>query len=184
LRKLGGVIGEQPIVVIGAGGLGLMCLTLLKAMGGKGAIVVDIDAKKREAALRAGALAAVDGAAADAARQVRAHAGGPVMGAVDLVGAQATAQLGLDVLGKGGKLVVVGLFGGDITLALPLIPIRAITIQGTYTGSLGELKELMALVARAKADHIPIATRPFADANAALDDLRDGRVVGRTVLTP
>lgn len=36
---------DTPIVIFGAGGLGLMALSLLKAMGGKGAIVVDIDAK-------------------------------------------------------------------------------------------------------------------------------------------
>ena len=41
---------NSPIVIFGAGGLGLMALSLLKAMGGKGAIVVDIDARKREAA--------------------------------------------------------------------------------------------------------------------------------------
>ena len=45
-----------PIVIFGAGGLGLMALSLLKAMGGKGAIVVDIDAKKREAAEQEGAV--------------------------------------------------------------------------------------------------------------------------------
>ena len=33
-----------PVVIFGAGGLGLMALSLLKALGGKGAIVVDIDA--------------------------------------------------------------------------------------------------------------------------------------------
>ena len=43
LKKLGDLIKEEPIMVIGAGGLGLMCLSILKAMGGKGAIVVDID---------------------------------------------------------------------------------------------------------------------------------------------
>ena len=43
---------NTPIVIFGAGGLGLMALSLLKAMGGKGAIVVDIDARKREAARR------------------------------------------------------------------------------------------------------------------------------------
>jgi alcohol dehydrogenase, propanol-preferring len=184
LRKLGPLIREHPIALMGAGGLGLMCLTLLKAMGGKGAVVVDIDAKKRAAALAAGALGAVDGGAPDAARQIRTLAGGPVLGAIDFVGARATAQLGLDILAKGGKLVIVGLFGGDITLPLPLIPIRAIAIQGSFVGSLQELTDLMAFVAQTNAQRIPIATRPLADANAALDDLRAGRTIGRTVLTP
>ena len=31
----------------------------------------------------------------------------------------------------GGKLVSVGLFGGGATFALPLIPIKAVTIQGS-----------------------------------------------------
>src|ERR1700710_3302131 len=48
---------KSPIVIFGAGRLGLMALSLLKAMGGKGAIVVDIDARKREAAEAAGRLA-------------------------------------------------------------------------------------------------------------------------------
>ena len=61
---------NTPIVIFGAGGLGLMALSLLKAMGGKGAIVVDIDARKREAAEQAGALATVDGKAPDALEQL------------------------------------------------------------------------------------------------------------------
>ena len=120
-------------------------------MGGKGAVVVDIDEKKRRAALQAGALAAIDGAANDAARQIRTLAGGPVMGVIDYVGASATAQARLDLLAKGGKLVIVGLFGGELTVPLPPIPMRAVTIQGSYVGSLAELKDLMALVNRAKA---------------------------------
>src|SRR5260370_36628261 len=78
---------------MGAGGLGLMCLTLLKAMGGKGAIVVDIDERKREAAMKAGALAAIDGAASDAARPIRPIARGPARAALDYVGANATGGL-------------------------------------------------------------------------------------------
>lgn len=184
LRKLGALIERHPIVIMGAGGLGLMCLTLLQAMGGKGAVVIDIDAKKREAALAAGALAAVNGSAPDAAARIAAAVGGPVLGVIDYVGASATAKLGFDLLAKGGKLVIVGLFGGDITLPLPPIPMRAVTIQGSYVGSLQELKELMALVNRAKVGRIPITPRPQAEANAALYDLRAGRAVGRYVLVP
>src|ERR1700723_4808512 len=57
---------NTPIVIFGAGGLGLMALSLLTAMGGKGAIVGDIGGREREAAEKAGGLATVDGDAADA----------------------------------------------------------------------------------------------------------------------
>jgi len=184
LQRVGAVLKDEPVVVIGAGGLGLMCLGLLKAMGGKGAIVVDTDAGKRAAALKAGALAAIDGAAADAAKQVMAAAPNGVWAAIDFVGATSTAKLAVDSLTKGGKLVIVGLFGGDITLPLPFIPMRAMTIQGSYVGSLAEAKALLELVKRTRPPSIPITTHALETADATLQALRAGKVIGRAVLTP
>ena len=124
LKKVGAVLQQQPTVIIGAGGLGLMCLSLHNKMGGKGAIVVDIDARKREAAMAAGALATVDGKAPDALEQLQKAAGGPVRAVIDLVGSAQTTQLGFDALGKGGKLIIVGLFGGgpEPSVAAPAPP--------------------------------------------------------------
>jgi alcohol dehydrogenase/propanol-preferring alcohol dehydrogenase len=173
-----------PIVIFGAGGLGLMALSLLKAMGGKGAIVVDIDARKREAAEKAGALATVDGSAPDALAQLAAKAGEPIRAVVDLVGNAQTTQLGFDCLTKGGKLVIVGLFGGGAPWALPLIPIKAITIQGSYVGNLRETEALLDLVRDKKIAPIPVTPMPLARANEALLDLQKGRLVGRAVLVP
>jgi D-arabinose 1-dehydrogenase-like Zn-dependent alcohol dehydrogenase len=184
LRKFGAALAEKPLVVIGAGGLGLMCLELHRAMGGRAAISVDIDPAKRDAALKAGAQAAIDGKAPDAVKAIKAAAGGPVWSVLDLVGSTATMQLGIDCLTRGGKIVVVGLFGGDITLAIPLIPQRALTIQGSYVGSLAELRDLLALVRKQKVPPIPIRERPLDHAASALEELRSGRVLGRTVLTP
>jgi len=185
LKRVGeAVFKEQPIMVIGAGGLGLMCLALLKALGGKGAIVADIDPKKREAALAAGALAAVDAGAKDAVKQAQQAAHGPLGAAIDFVGASATATLGIDAIARGGKYVIVGLFGGDITLSLPLLPMRAITVQGSYVGSLAEMKELLGLVATGKVPPVPISQRPLHQANAVLEELKAGRIIGRAVLTP
>lgn len=175
---------KHPIVIVGAGGLGLMALSLLKAMGGKGAIVVDIDKEKREAALKAGALAVVDGAAPDALQQIMEKAGGPIYGAIDLVGNAQTSQLGFDCLSKGGKLVMVGLFGGGATWALPLIPMRAITIEGSYVGNVKETQELIDLVVAKKIAPIPVTTLPLSKANDALMDLHKGKLVGRAVLVP
>ena len=183
LKKVEHAIGERPILVIGAGGLGLMCLSLLKAMGGT-AVVVDIDARKREAALEAGAIAAVDGSAPQAASDVVRSAEGPLTAAIDLVGSPETAQLAFDCLGKGGKLVMVGLFGGAAPWPLPLIPIKAVTIQGNYVGSLGELRELIDLVRAKAVAPIPVTRRPLRKASDTLHDLQRGSLVGRAVLTP
>ena len=184
LKKVGPLLMEEPVVIIGAGGLGLMCLGLLQAMGGKGAIVVDIDPIKRDAAMKAGAKAVIDGAAPDAAKQIMEATKGGAWAVIDLVGSSSTTRLGADSLIKGGKLIVVGLFGGDITLPTPFFPLRAMTVQGSYVGSLTEIAELLDLVRRKGLPSIPVTTRPLAEVNAALDDLRAGKVVGRVVLTP
>jgi alcohol dehydrogenase/propanol-preferring alcohol dehydrogenase len=183
LKKVESVF-DAPIVIFGAGGLGLMALSLLKAMGGKGAIVVDIDARKREAAEKAGALATVDGNAPDALEQLTRKAGGPIRAAIDLVGNPASTQLGFDCLTKGGKLIIVGLFGGGAPWALPLIPIKALTIQGSYVGNLRETQELLDLVRAKKIPSIPVTPMPLSKANDALVDLQKGKLVGRAILTP
>jgi D-arabinose 1-dehydrogenase-like Zn-dependent alcohol dehydrogenase len=184
LRKVGKRLKTDAVVVIGAGGLGLMAIRIHKALKGKAVISVDIDPVKLEAARTAGADATVNATDADAAKQIRDAAGGAVWTAIDLVGSSATAQLGIDCLTKGGKLIIVGLFGGQITLPVPLIPQRALTIQGSYVGNLKELGELLALVRKHRIPPIPIRQRPLADAHQALEELRAGKVIGRTVLIP
>lgn len=184
LKKLGSTLQREPMVIIGAGGLGLMCLALAKAMGSPGAIVVDIDPVKRDAAMQAGAMATVDGKAEDAAKQIVKLTNGGAWSAIDLVGAGSTVRLGVDSLIKGGRLVVVGLFGGDITISTPLFPLKAMTVQGSYVGSPTELKELLDLVKRTGLPSLPVATRSLPQADSALGELRAGKVIGRLVLTP
>ncbi len=184
LKKVGPTFTTDPVVIIGAGGLGLMAIALHRAMGGHSTIAVDIDAGKRAAALELGAVAAIDGNAPDVAAQIMQATGGGAWAVIDFVGSSATARLGFDSLIKGGKLILVGLFGGDITLSLPPFGMRAISVQGSYTGSLNDTAELMALVRRTGLPPVPVATRPLNDVNAVLDDLRAGKVIGRVVLTP
>lgn len=184
LNKVKDTLGQEPVVMIGAGGVGLMALALHRKMGGKSAIVVDIDPAKREAAKAAGASHVIDGKAPDALDQIRALTGGGAWAVIDFVGAGTTVKLGVDAAIKGGKVIVVGLFGGDVVVPTPFFPIKALTIQGSYVGSLNEIAELLDLVKRTGAPDVPIATRPLDQVNAALNDLRDGRVVGRVVITP
>ena len=175
---------REPTVIIGAGGLGLMCLALHGKMGGHSAIVVDIDPVKRAAAKKAGAVAVVDPNAPDAIEQIQKLTNGGAWAVIDVVGASQTARLGYGSLAKGGKYIIVGLFGGDLTVSLPPIPMRALTIQGSYVGSVPEMTELMELVRRTGLPDVPVTTRPLDDVNAVHGELRAGKVVGRVVLTP
>ncbi|HSW20010.1 MAG TPA: alcohol dehydrogenase [Ramlibacter sp.] len=182
LRRFGADLETSPLVVYGAGGLGLMALGLLRMLNAKPAVVVEIDEAKRYAALQAGAAAAIDPRAADASKQIRKAVGQPVRHALDLVGSADTVRQGSELLAAGGRLVVVGLLGGEFCLPIPLLPLKAITLQGSYVGSLAELRELVDLVKRHGLPRMPLDRRPLEEAPAALADLQHGRVVGRAVL--
>jgi propanol-preferring alcohol dehydrogenase len=178
------VYTQHPILIFGAGGLGLMAIEILRAMNGRGAIVVDIDPVKLQAAKDAGALAVINGNDSDAPEQILAANGGqPFKAAIDLVGSEQSTAMGFNALAKGATLVIVGLFGGAAPWSLAFIPMRAIRIQGSYTGSLQELKSLLALVQEGKVNPIPVTTHPLDQASTVLQALHDGKVVGRAVLT-
>jgi D-arabinose 1-dehydrogenase-like Zn-dependent alcohol dehydrogenase len=175
---------DEAVVIIGAGGVGLMGVTLAKKMGAKDVIIVDIDAGKRDAALKAGATKAVDGSAADAAAQIQKATGGGAWGVIDFVGSGATVNLAVASIIKGGAIVVVGLYGGDVTVPTPYLPLRAMTLRGSYVGSQSDMAELIDLVKRTGMPPVPIKTRPLDAVNDTLNDLRGGKIVGRVVLTP
>jgi D-arabinose 1-dehydrogenase-like Zn-dependent alcohol dehydrogenase len=183
LKKVA-TLKSDPVVIIGAGGVGLMGVTLARKMGASEVIAVDIDAAKRDAALEAGATRAIDGAAPDAVKQIHAATGGGAWGVIDFVGSSQTVNLAIGSITKGGTVVVVGLFGGEVTVPTPFLPLRAMTLSGSYVGSHAEIAELLELVNRTGMPEVPISTRPLDEVSAALGDLRAGKVVGRVVLTP
>jgi alcohol dehydrogenase, propanol-preferring len=184
LRKAGATVERDPIVIFGAGGLGLMGLALLRTIGGVGAIVVDVDPRKLDAAKRAGALATIDGRAPDALEQItRACSGSPRV-AIDFVGSAESASTAFQAIGKNGRLIMVGLFGGAAPWPLPFIALKAITIQGSYVGNLVQLHELLDLVRMKSVVTIPITRVALDRVNETLRDLQNGNVLGRAVMTP
>ena len=65
-----------------------------------------------------------------------------------------------------------------------MFPLRALTVMGSYVGSLEEARDMLDLVKRGKVAPIPVELRALTAAGRSLDDLRQGTVVGRVVLTP
>jgi len=184
IRKAMPLPPTEAIVLVGAGGLGLNAIAVLRALKHQNIVVVDISAEKRDAALTAGATKTVDGSGdGDAVtKRIIEAAGGPVLAVIDLVNGTATARFAFDALRKGGKLIQVGLFGGELMLPLPLMAIRALTVQGSYVGNPKELRELVKLAQDGTLAALPVTTVPQREAYAALMRLKDGKVTGRLVL--
>jgi len=181
IDKIMPVDPDQPVLLIGAGGLGLVAIAMLQALGHRNIVSVDLDATKRQAALEEGATLVIDGAGDDLTERV-IEVCGPVAAVIDFVGSASTSRSGLDALAKGGVYVPVGVSGGELTVSLASLIFRAQAIRGSLTGNLKDLRAVLALANEGKLKPTPITYCSHDHTNEAMVDLREGRVTGRIVL--
>ncbi|ATE64381.1 NAD(P)-dependent alcohol dehydrogenase [Rhizorhabdus dicambivorans] len=174
---------DATAVVVGVGGLGHMAVQILSALCPAQVIACDVDDSKLAHARELGATYVVNTSDGEAARaQILDIVGGRgVKVAFDFVAIQPTIKLCTSIVGRGGRISVVGMGGG--TIALPVIKPYAYSIDLPYWGSRTELIEVIALAqaGRIKAE---VETFPLNDALDVYQRLREGRVHGRAVLVP
>ena len=182
IRKFGPLDPEAAIVLIGGGGLGHAAISMLHALDHHRIIVVDLDPEKRAAALNAGATEALDGASDTLADDLRAATGGAVQYAMDFVNRTSTASAAYGALGKGGKLILVGVAGGELELSLATMVFMQLSVAGTNTGTVQDLNDVVALAQAGKLKPIPIECLHVDKANEAMTRLKNGEVTGRLVL--
>ena len=183
LKKIGPLGVSDVLLIIGAGGVGFSAVRLAKPVTGLSPVVAELDPAKRKAVLENGAVQAIDPAVEGAAKQFVVSTGGAAA-AIDFVGSETSVRFGTSALRKGGKLVVVGLFGGMLQMPIPFFPLRCLSVQGSNVGTLAEFKKVITLGQKGMVPPIPYSTRPLSEATQTLSDLKAGKIVGRVVLTP
>jgi len=177
------ISSDETLVVEGVGGLGSMTVQLAEKITGATVVAVDIDDSKLSFAERLGADYTLNPSKVNVLDEVRSITAGRGADAViDFVGNSRTAELAFKLLGRGGRMVCVGLFGGIFNLPLPFLPIRALEIVGNYTGTIGDLIELLSLARRGVIKTIVSTSFKLAEANEALERLRRGKIEGRAIL--
>ena len=116
----------------------------------------------------------VDGRDPEAAKKLQQAAGGPLYGAIDLVGADNTAGAAFAALRKGGRLILVGLYGGEIPLSLvPLIQ-RAIRIEGSYVGTVARAERSSRARARGQDQTYPDRETPTCGSESHFGRIESG----------
>jgi len=184
MKKIPALGPKDEVLVVGAGGVGMMGVQFAKHLFGKGPLVADIDEGRLQAAMGAGAKAVYNTTDPEALKQLMADTEGGALGVVDFVGSESSFAFATQAVRRGGKVVVVGLFGGGMSMPIAMFPIRALTIGGSYVGSLAEAEAMMELVRAGEIDAIPVREVPLSSANQVLEDLKAGKIIGRVVLVP
>ena len=173
------------LVIVGAGGLGLMGVQIAKAITKAKIICVDLDDQKLDIAKEMGAHYTINSKDPETSQKIMSICNDKgADSVVDFVNAPPTVKLGFAILRKRGNLVLVGLFGGSLELSLVTIPLKSLTIQGAYTGNYDDMVELLALARKGILN--PVISKRYAldDANTALEDLKARKIFGRAVINP
>jgi alcohol dehydrogenase, propanol-preferring len=173
------------VVIVGAGGLGLMAIQLAKALTGSKIIAMDLDDEKLRAAKNNGADNTINSKKEDpvkAVMELTDKIGADAV--IDFVNASKTVETDMQFLRRRAKLVMVGLFGGELKLSLVSMPTRAYRLIGSYTGTLSDMTELVSLAKRGVIK--PLVSNRFKldQATEALTMLKEGKILGRGVINP
>ena len=127
-------MADDLLVIIGAGGLGTTGIQLAKRTSAARVLVLDVDPAKLELASKLGADHTINTAGSErkavVAEITAANRGRGADAVVDFVGNPSTTALGFEMLARGGRLVLVGLFGGAASFPLPLFPLRGAEVVG------------------------------------------------------
>ncbi len=176
---------NDNLVIIGAGGLGLMAVQIAKSITNSKILVVDVDNEKLEEAKKLGADHIINSVETDPIKNVKDLTGGEGCEIViDFVNNSKTAPVAIDSLRKRGKYIMIGLFGGSLELNLPLVPLRAFNIMGAYTGRITDLVELVSLYKKGKISSVVSKKYKLDAVNEALQDLKNRKIIGRAVFNP
>ena len=175
----------ENILIVGAGGLGLMGVQIAKALCDANIICADLTDEKLQKAKEMGADHTINTKDSESFKNIMSICNEKGADSIiDFVNAPPTVKLDLSVIRKRGNIVLVGLFGGAVDLPLVSIPLKAITIQGAYTGNYNDMIELVDLAKRGIIK--PIVSKHYSmdEANTALEDLKNRKVIGRSVINP
>jgi D-arabinose 1-dehydrogenase-like Zn-dependent alcohol dehydrogenase len=190
ITMTGQVRPAEAVGVWGVGGLGVHAVQLLRAVGACPVVAVDPNPVARERALAAGADLALDSADPGLREAVAAVTGGAGLAAAfDFAGVPAVREQALSVLGRKGRLVLVGLtdkplsvtegtrfsylqqrilghYGSDMPVALPellrLLQGGRLDFSGSISGELplAEAAEAVARLEKKEGNPIRLILRP------------------------
>src|SRR5262249_55864645 len=180
MKKTGARAG-QKVAIFGVGGLGHLAIQLAKAKGAE-VIAVDVADDKLELARECGADIAVNAATTQAHRDIKKATGGGAHVVMVTSGSRAAYETALRSIRKAGTLAIVGRAPEPVPLSTVAMVSGEDRIVRAAVGSREELTEVLQLASEGKVK-CRVEKRAFDQVENALNEMKEGRLVGRVVLS-
>ena len=149
--RLSQIAPGDRVVVIGAGGIGLCCVAVLRALGIRDILVSEPAPGRRRRALALGAQLAIDPAEENLAKAcARWCKGEEVSAVIECAGKAETVDQALKLVSPGGKVALVGLAKGTLQWSPALVMLKELKIQGSFANTQRECKECLEMMASGK----------------------------------
>jgi propanol-preferring alcohol dehydrogenase len=181
--KRGRIKPGETVMVISIGGCGSAAVQVCKAQGAR-VISVVRSRKEQDRALELGAVEALNAREVDVPARVKQLTDG--MGAhcvIDAVGSEETLAESMDSLARGGRLVILGYTQERYPLDPRQVAVHELEVIGTRSGGRQDTVEAIRLVAEEGWKSIVTRLFPIEAVNEAHEFMREGRALGRIVLT-
>jgi len=163
-----GQLQGRRAVVLGAGPIGNLVAQAARAAGAS-VLITDLSEHRLEIARRCGLLETSNPGVEDLATASRRVFGEPGFDlAFECVGVEATLDAAVANLAKGGRLIVVGVFGDKPRVDLGLVQDRELSIAGTLMYQRPDYEQAVAWIASGD-----IVTEPLMSEHFALDQYMD-----------
>ena len=159
--RLAGDLTDKAIVIIGCGTIGLLVLAAARAHGARTIVMTDVLESKREGAKRRGADAVVDAADPELASAVRRQLGESADVVFDCVSIQPTVTAAIDMVQRGGTVVIVGVPSGPVEVPAFILQDRQIRLQGAATYLSEDYLESTRIIASGGVDAETMITASF-----------------------
>jgi len=176
---------DGPLLILGAGTIGLFCLAVARGQGVKELVVTDRLPERLRLAEAWGATATVVSDAADLTLRAALPSG--ARSVIDAVGSHTTRALALQLVRPGGRLVYIGLHDEASPLASNYLVRQEVTLQGSFAYTPADFALALRLLAAGSIVPTPewVEERPLTAGAAAFAGLLEGSItVPKIVLRP
>jgi D-arabinose 1-dehydrogenase-like Zn-dependent alcohol dehydrogenase len=185
LAKIARLLAGETLAVFGIGGLGSNAVQLGKLFGAR-VVAISRSEEKLDLAQRLGADEIVQAGGEDTVARARAACGGDGPDVViQCVGSAVVDEQAIALGTFGGRVVFVGSSPDAFSARSVELCWKELTLLGSRGFTAADIAEVVDIYlgGSLRTDHLTLGTRPLEEANEALEDLRDGRVL-RSVLVP